>query len=138
MVRGVAGSWRAGHAESIDRTDGEVTKEYVQTLLGPEPPDPATTPIPPTNLTPLQLAASGWFPQPDDAGHVSDIAHRAALTEGQRKEILQLAEARGETSPTAWLHQFRLVRLAAYFPTSPAQHALHSGAEAQAACVTTP
>ena len=96
--------WLNDHAASIFGDAREITKDYTLSLLGGAPLDPATATVAPTGLTPVQLANSGWFPQPNAGGAITGAARRAALTENQRKEILKLAEARGETLAKAWSH----------------------------------
>lgn len=110
--------WLDSHAEDIGKNKGEVTEAYTAGLLGVAPPDPATTPVAPTGLTPLQLAASGWFPQADEAENVSEAARKAALTEAERAQIVRLAGARAVTLLENWLHlpPF-LCRLALYILT---------------------
>jgi predicted acylesterase/phospholipase RssA len=114
--------WLQSHAGDVGSTSDKITPEYTLTLLGPAPPDPAATPVPPTNLTPAQLANSGWFPGRDANGQVSGIMRLAALTEDQRKEIVQLAEARGEALLDAWLHVPNLARFPAHVVLAAVEH----------------
>ncbi|BDI29943.1 hypothetical protein CCAX7_19940 [Capsulimonas corticalis] len=101
--------WLQEHGAAIFGDDRPITKEYTLSLLGAAPADPATEPIAPTGLTPLELAGSGWFPQPGANGKISGVARLAALTEDERSEILNLAEERGETLLEAWLNLPSLV-----------------------------
>lgn len=96
--------WLGSHAEDIGTLAEDISPGYVDGLVGSPPPDPATTPIAPTGLTPVQLAASGWFPARNDCHTESASSRAAALTKGERTEIVELAEARGEDLVDIWLH----------------------------------
>lgn len=114
--------WLQSHAEDLGMTKDEITLEYVLSLFKAVPPDPVTTPIPPTNLTPVQLANAGWFPNRDSNGNVSDVAQQAALTEDERRQIIKLAEARGETLLDAWLHVPPLAHLPVHLAMGALEH----------------
>ncbi len=96
--------WLQSHAEDVGKKPGDITDKFVQGLFSSEAPNPETVQISPTNLTPRELANSGWFMQRDPDGKISEIDRKAALTKDQRSEVLNLAEARAESLLESWLH----------------------------------
>ncbi len=113
--------WLTDHCTDVGKRPDEI-EAFVQTLFAEDAPSPQTTRIPPHNLTPLELANSGWFPDTEFM-KVDPIAARdAALTEQERAAIVRLAEARGELLLNHWFQVSPLVHLGVHLAVGALEH----------------